>query len=468
MQVIQPSTPEAFQLIMEGQAALCDVEAHGMRIDEAYLDRALERTTVILKQMEQRLFDDEIFRLWRKRFGLAADLGKSAQLATVLFQDLGLTPKSYTKTRDKKGNQKPAMDEEALEDIDYPFVKRYVTYNKLKKARNTYLVGIKRECHNGYVHPSFNLHLASTWRSSCDGPNLQNQPVRDPRQAELIRQAFIPRSDEYMLVEIDYAALEFKGCANHWQDPDMIRYASDPSLDIHRDMAAECYCLSLDQVSKPCRSMAKNGFVFPVLYGSTHKACSRNLWQQIGRSELKRVDGMPIYEHLRQQGITEMAAYAPDGSKLSNTYESHIQRVEQQFHKRFPEWSTQRDIWWNQYLERGWFPLASGFVAQGVFSFNNLMNTPSQGACFHIVLWSLTQINKELKRRKMKSKLICTIHDSIVADVYLSELDDYLGMCKRIMTEDVRKHFPWIMTTLGVEAEASAVSWFHKSKVEIQ
>jgi DNA polymerase-1 len=291
--------------------------------------------------------------------------------------------------------------------------------------------------------------------------------VRDPRQAELIRQAFIPRSDEYELIEFDYSALEFRGAANFWQDPAMVEYASDPKLDIHRDMAAECYGLSLDQVSKPCRSFAKNQFVFPVIYGSTHKACSRNLWIQIGRGDLKRVDGVPIYEHLRQLGITEMAAYAPDGSKLPHSYENMIQKVENRFHQRFPHWSSERDIWWEKYLERGWFKLSTGFVAQGVFSYNNLMNTPIQGPSFHILLWALTRINAYLKQHKMKSRVICQIHDSILGDVHQSERDDYIALCQRVMTLDVRKRFPWIVTTMGVEAEGSAVSWFHKKKIDL-
>lgn len=445
---MKPSTPDAFKLLMEGADAFADVEQNGMKIDVEYLDRILNDTEKKIRQLEVSLRSDEVFDTWQRHFGEKADLGSRTQLGTVIFDLLKVPCVRRTKTG------RPATDAEAFEDVDYPFVKRYVDCEKLKKARGTFLMGIKNEVDSeGFLHPFLNLHLASTYRSSSDSPNLQNQPIRDPRQAKLIRRSFIPRSDDHVLLETDYSALEFRGAANFWHDPAMVSYASDPALDIHRDMAAECFNLTKDQVSKPARSTAKNAFVFPVLYGSTYRNCSKNLWSQIHRQELSTAAGVGLYEHLRSKGIHDQKAF-----------ELHIKGVEDRFNKRFPHWSSEKDVWWDLYLKRGWFPLSTGFVCHGVFSYNNLMNTPIQGPSFHCLLWSLIQINKWLKKYKMRSKIIVQIHDSILMDVHRKELDDVLIKVEEVMTRDVRKHWDWIVTPLAVETEWSETNWFEKKK----
>ena len=74
---------------------------------------------------------------------------------------------------------------------------------------------------------------------------------------------------------------------------------------------------------------------------------------------------------------------------------------------------------------------------------------------------------KILKKRKMKTLIIGQIHDSIVSDVVESELEDYLQIVKKVMTEDIRKHWPWIIVPLTVEAEASPVNgnWYEKKEI---
>lgn len=430
---------------MEGSAAFSDMEMNGMHIDVPYLDRIILETGTKIQSMEEALKQDEIFGEWRKMFGERTDIYNRNQLGDVIFKGLKITPKKVTATG------KASTDKESLDDVDLPFVRRWMNFFQLQDTRTKFLIGLRGKTVDGICRPCFNLHIATTYRSSCEDPNLQNQPVRDPRQAMLIRRAFIPTSDEYVLVETDYSALEFRGAANFWQDPKMIAYGSDSSLDIHRDFAAEVYDLDLSDVSKPARSCAKNQFVFPILYGSSYVNISKNLWQQIHRQQVKTKAGVPMYEHLESRGIRNF-----------KDYETHCKKVQDKFHTMFPGWSRDRDIWWNKYLERGWFELSTGFVIKGLLGYNNLMNTPIQGPSFHCLLWSLIQINKELKQRKMKSKVICQIHDSIIGDVHRSEIQDYVALVTRVMTQDIRKHWHWIVTPLGVEVELAERNWFEK------
>ena len=287
------------------------------------------------------------------------------------------------------------------------------------------------------------MTLVATW-------GVVFQPNRDKRQAMLIRRAFIPRKGG-VLVEADYGALEFKGAANFWKDPQMLAYASDPTADIHRDMAAECFLLESNNVSKDARYLGKGGFVFPRLYGSTAKNISANIWNLMYQTPVQTAGGVDLRDHLGEKGISTLGKF-----------QFHIERVEDGFNKRFPGWSRDKDKWWDRYLKCGWFPLQTGFICSGIFSYNNLMNTPIQGPSFHLLLWSAIETNRWLKKNKMKSLLIGQIHDSMFLDVHLTELQDVLHALKRIMTVDIRNVWKWILTPLVAEIEVAEKNWFYK------
>ena len=445
---VKPTRKDAYQLLHEGMIALAKVEQVGMRIDIDLMDKTIEETKEKISQNEDFLKGSTEWSIWKKCYGKKANLDSRSQLGNVLFDQLGYKATSVTKTG------RPQVDIDALSKIDSEFVKKYLTIAKLKKLLSTYLIGIRREVCDGYLHPSFNLHMVRTYRSSASAPNFQNIPIRDKEVGKLIRSCFIPRKD-HVLVEIDYGALVFRICACFHLDKTMIEYACNPELDIHRDMAAECYCLNKNQVTKQTRFHAKNCFVFPTLYNSYYVNTSRSLWAAIDESDLKTVDGMPLKKHLRGKGITR------------DNYEEHIKGVERKFNKRFTTWSKNKEIWWNKYQETGWFDLMTGFRIAGVFSRNQIANVPIQGPAFHCLLWSLIRMVKWLGKKKMRSCIIGQIHDSIVADVHKDELDDYLAKAKLVMTEDVREYWPWIVTTLEIEAETSETNWYEKKPIEI-
>ena len=101
-------------------------------------------------------------------------------------------------------------------------------------------------------------------------------------------------------------------------------------------------------------------------------------------------------------------------------------------------------------------------------TFNECTNYPAQGTAFHILLWTLIQVHKEIKKRKMLSKIVGQIHDSMVIDAVprevkkLIEIIDYWGT---VMT---RKTFEWISVPLKIDHEIAPInaSWYEKEKVK--
>jgi len=464
--MIKPATIEAYRLMHDGALALAEVESVGMRMDVDRLDRTIDKVGERIVVLTERLKQDDVWETWKKKHKGKANLGSRIQLGDVIYKELGYKPEKYTEGSkdEKKENRKPKVDEKELTKIDLPFVKTYLEIERLKKLQSTYLIGIKREVCNGLVHPSFNLHLVRTFRSSCDSPNFQNIPIRDKQIGKLIRRCFVPRPN-HVLVEVDYSALEFKVAACFWKDAAMIEYASDSTLDIHRDMAAECYMLETDDVLKDVRFFAKNQFVFPTLYGSYYVNTSRNLWNAVESGDLKTVDGRSLYEHLKSNGITKLGRCDSRQEPVKGTFEHHVRKVEKRFGNRFPDWTKRKGQWQARYNKRGWFKMMTGFVCSGVMSRNNLMNYPIQGPAFHLLLRSLIHAVKELKG--WKSKVIGQIHDSMIADVHEDELEDFLVLVKEIMTERVRKEWKWVVAPLSIEAEVSDTNWFEKKEIEL-
>jgi len=450
---------DGYNLLHQGAIALAEVEANGMRIDVAYLDTAIEQTAARIKRLEEKLRGCEEYRLQRRRFGQKTNLTSRDQLATVLFQDLDFIPQSLTATG------RAQLDETMLERVGTKYAKGFLRMEKLSKLHGTYLLGVRREVEGEFLHAFFGLHLVRSYRGQSDSPNLQNIPRHDPIQGKVIRRAFIPRSG-HALVEIDYSSLEVMVACALSGDRKLTWDATEG--DMHRDMAAECYCIDQDEVTKVLRQEAKGGFVFAQFYGDWYKACARNLWSAAERYNLTTASGTPILDHLAGQGIEKLGECHPKKDPVKGTFEAHIKSVEDRFWgKRFKVYHAKRREWVDEYKQQGFIDTVTGFRCQGPMSRNQVMNYHIQGPAFHCLLWSLVTLQREIKRRGMGAKLTGQIHDSILADVPLAEVDAYLVLTREITTQRLREAWDWITVPFEIEAEVASTNWHEKETVEI-
>jgi DNA polymerase-1 len=471
-----PTTDEGYKLFHEGAIALSQVEDNGIKIDTDYLQSAIKKTEDEIKNVTTGMKKDKIFKIWRKQFGSKTNIGSNEQLGKVLFDTMGYECIAKTKTG------RHQVDASVLIALDLPFTSDFLRLEKLKKAKTTYLQGILRATTNGFLHPFFNLHTVSTMRGSSSDPNFQNMPVRDPEFAELIRQAFIARKN-HRIVETDYSGAEIGCAACYHLDPVMIKYIKKNPGKLHTDMAMQLYKLSRKELTpqdkddkaevkraKDIRYCSKNKFVFPEFYGDWYMSCAKSLWEAIAEMKLHRIDGYDLYSHLETEGILELGDCNPKEEPRKRTFEKHLKDVEDDFwDRRFKVYGQWKKDWFNAYLKNGYIDLLTGFRLEGIMSRKETINYPVQGAAFHWLLWSLIRIQKKLNKYKMKSLIVGQIHDSIVADVHKKEMKNYLEIVKQVMTIDVRKHWPWIIVPLSIEAEATPVggNWFQKKEVSV-
>jgi DNA polymerase-1 len=424
-----------------------------------------------MRELRRKISDTKLWSMWRRRFGEKAKLGSDEQLAILLFGDMGYP---VTKRTDSGA---PSVDESALSDItDLPVLKDIVRYSKYDKVLGTYLLGIQRETVNGILHPVFNLNTAKTFRSSSEAPNFQNMPVRDKLQGRLIRRALRPRKG-HVLVENDYSGVEVRVAACYHRDPVMITYIKDTTKDMHRDMSMQIYKLSPEEwkaceavkSAKAIRHCGKNQFVFPQFYGDYYVNNAKSMWESMAKQSLLGPDGKPLVEHLKRNGIKERGACDGGEKPKSGTFEAHMKEVEYDFwNRRFSVYGKWKKDWWNSYLTKGYFDIYSGFRVQGLLAKNDVINYPVQGAAFHCLLWALIRVNKILKKRKMRTLVVGQIHDSLIADVYIPELTDYLNIVRQVMTEDIKEQFPWLIVPLDIENEITppGATWYDKQVVD--
>jgi DNA polymerase-1 len=470
---IRVTTKEAYQLFHEGSIALAEAEYNGILCDKSYCRRTIDNLERQIKTITQKMDDTELGKTWREKYKRETNYDSGPQLRKILYEDLGLESKKKTKGG-KKGKKVESIDAESLEALGREDLKLYLQRSSLLKMKNTYLGNILQESlPDGWVHPFFHLSDydeersggARSYRGSSSDPNFQNQPNRHENERRMVRRAFISRPG-HRIVGRDYGGMEVKISACNHQDPNMIRYIEHGD-DMHRDCASLCFKLPKDLCTskygpngKNIRFVGKNSFVFAQFYFQDPSNSARNLWGAIKDLDLRhpKDEDKTIYQHLADKGIGNYDAF-----------EKHIQKVAKEFWEgMFPGYWKWRLKWIEDYNKRGYFDMLTGFRVEGVMSQFQLANYPIQGPAFHCLLWAMIQVHRLWKKEGRKSLIIGQIHDELTTDELAEEFPRNQEIIPRIMAEDIRKEWPWIIVPLEVETDATPVggSWYEKKGVD--
>lgn len=470
MTKMSPATMAAMRLVHDGAEALAEMEHHGIRVNLDYLAAKEAELEEKIKAAESKVKDGGgVWEKWKRRYGKKSNLHSRPQLDEMLFNVLGFDRPATDKTRGGKNK----TDEEVLLKLDDDWCREYLRLQKLKKASGTYLRGIRAETIDGFLHPVFDLHLTVTYRSSSSMPNFQNIPIRNPVVGDLIRGAFVPRKGR-RIVEVDFAGIEVRVAACYNRDPVLIKYIEDPKTDMHRDTAADLFLFdpaflagpARDWAKKTVRDYAKNRFVFPQFYGSVWFQCAPHLWEGVQGAGVVPGTDKTLLQVLKSKGIKRLGSCEPRQDAETGTFGRLVQDAERAMWKdRFKVYAQWKYDWWDEYQKRGYFHTHTGFTVGSPLKRNEAINNPIQGSAFHCLLWCIVEINKELRRRKMKSILVGQIHDSLIGDVVDSELDEFLAICKKVMTVRLPKAFTWICVPIAVEADVTPVDAPWSAKV---
>lgn len=419
---------EGFEFFMESARALAHTSYNGFNLNMEGYRRVTTELEGKLATLDTEIRNSPEVELWD---GIEFNYNSNAQLGHLLFDILQIESKVKTAS----GAQ--AVNIEALEGIDHPFVRKILEYRKYTKLLGTYIHQYKLESTDGMCHPFFYLNRVETFRSSCGSPNLQNIPKRDDIAKNYITSLVMPRKG-HKIISYDYKSLEVLINACHSGDKTLIEFTSDPSKDMHRSFAADTFMLAEHEVTKSLRTGTK-GQVFATFYGSYYKQIAPDCW------DLAQKEG--LIEHL-----------ANKGADTFDKFQSRVKAAEEiMWTERFPTHDKWRKQQWKDYQKQGYLDTYTGFRLQCPMRRNNTFNSPVQGDGYHVLQWAYNQVLFEIEKRGLEVFPFAEIHDAGDYSCHPRDEEELDELVRYYYTEAVKVKWPWIVVNLQVEKEAGEI-----------
>lgn len=371
---------------------LATMEREGINLDEDYL-----KTMSLDMQKEIDLFENKIYEEAGEKFNLASP----KQLGDILFDKLKIGGAKQKKT--KTGQY--ATGEEILSylELEHQIVRDILEWRQLVKLKSTYVdaLPLQIDKKTQRVHTDYMQTVAATGRLSSNNPNLQNIPIRTERGRQ-IRKAFIARDENYTLLSADYSQIELRIIAALSGEENMIA-AFKNNEDIHKSTASKVFNISPEEVTKEQRSNAKT-VNFGIIYGVSAFGLSN-------QTALSRKESAELIE-----------AYYKTYPKLKGFMQNQIDFARE---NGYVETISGR----RRYLKD---INSANAVVRGAAE-RNAVNAPIQGSAADIIKIAMINIHKKLTEENWKSKMLLQVHDELVFDVHLSELEKIKPMIKHEM-----------------------------------
>ena len=250
------------------------------------------------------------------------------------------------------------------------FIEAIIRYNSVDTYLHTFVAGIKSfKNERNILHPKFMQAVTATGRLSSRDPNFQNQPRGGTFP---IRKVVVSRFEGGRILEVDFSQLEFRTAVFLAQDKQGMEDIKN-KIDVHQ------YTADIIGVS---RQDAKAHTFKPLYGGITGTEEEKRYYRRFAE---KYRDITEWHKQLQTEAIKLKRIKTPTGREYS-------------------------------------FPYAERMPWGGSSYSTQIKNYPVQGfATADIVPLACIKIYELMKAQKVKSLLINTVHDSIVADVYPGE-----------------------------------------------
>jgi len=250
------------------------------------------------------------------------------------------------------------------------FVSKITRYNALETYLSTFVEGIKKHTkQDGFLYPNFMQCITRTGRLSSRDPNFQNQPRGGTFP---IRKVITSRFENGKIAEIDYAQLEFRTAVFLAQDEQGMKDIEN-GVDVHQ------YTADIIGVS---RQHAK-GHTFKPLYGGMSGTDDEKRYYDAFKDKYKGITTW--HEKLQNEALKYKMITLPTGRQYA-------------------------------------FPTVERMPWGGTSFSTQIKNYPVQGfATADIVPLACINIQELIDKNNLKSMLINTVHDSVVADIYPDE-----------------------------------------------
>jgi DNA polymerase-1 len=347
-------------------------------------------------------FNDQLMTLERDIIAQAGEpfnIQSSQQLGHILFEKLKLP--TVKKTKKKTGY---STDVEVLtrlaEQHELPAL--ILRHRSVAKLKSTYVDALLDQVdpHTGRIHTSFNQTVTATGRLSSSNPNLQNIPIRTEEGRE-IRKAFIPQPG-WTLLAADYSQIELRILAHVAHDAILIE-AFENDQDIHLRTACEVFDTDPGSISAELRRQAKV-INFGIIYGMSAFGLSREL-----KISSKMAQSYIDHYFGRYSGVKAYMERTVEEARSTQRTATLLGRL-----RPLPDISS-RNPTVRQFAER------------------TAINTPIQGTAADLIKLAMIQTAAEIRRLKLRTAMLLSVHDEIVFEVPPDELETVKEMVPAVM-----------------------------------
>ena len=337
------------------------------------------------------------------------------ELQKIIYEKFKLHEFYKVKPKKIKLGNKMSTDEETLEKLaGNELASTILDFRTLSKLKNTYIDQLPNYVHSssGCIHTTFRQTGTATGRLSSENPNIQNIPIRSV-EGRRIRDAFIPSESDRILISADYSQIELRVVAHFSKDPTFLD-AYRKNLDIHSLTASTIYKLPVKEVTREMRSKSKE-----VNFGLIYRMGAEKLSIVTKTSKEEAKEFIERFFH-----------------KYNTIHALQEKFLEKARKEGFAETLFGRRRYLPDINKKGLLKNLSEGAA---------INTPIQGSAAEIIKLSMISIDHILREKKMKSKMILSVHDELVFDTLKEEELELCQIIKETMENVVGLEVPLLV-----------------------
>lgn len=318
---------------------------------------------------------------------------------------------------------------------DHPAAPLILEHRALKKVADTYFGSwLELLGSDGRLHPSFQQSV-TTGRMSCSQPNLQTLNKTDNEDLK-VKKGIVP-THGYILVQMDYSSQEYRLALDYAEEMELIKKVKN-GLDIHSATAE----LLTEKTGKDFSRKKAKTINFLLLYGGGTQKLADSLGisfeeakelKEIYFSQLPKIREFvdSVRETLKNRGYIKTYSGRP---LYYHSYWLSVDKIDEEEWETMPDWKRLR-------LDRD-----GGIV---IDNSNKALNSLIQGSSADITKIALINVHDFLADKK--SRIVLTVHDSIVYEIHETEVHLIKDLEKIMIDAYKPTHLPMaVETTIGI------------------
>ena len=369
---------------------LASMEQRGISVDPGVLSQLSNEFGKKQVALEQEI---------NKIAGTQVNPGSPKQLGDILFGQMSLPGGTKTKTGQWSTGARTLED---LAEQGHKLPQVILDWRQVSKLRSTYTEALPQYVNpkTHRVHTSYALASTSTGRLSSSEPNLQNIPIRT-EDGRKIRRAFVA-APGMKLVSADYSQIELRLLSEVANVP-TLRKAFQDGVDIHAMTASEMFGVPVKDMPADVRRRAK-AINFGIIYGIS----AFGLAAQLGIASKEASEYIKRYFE-RFPGIRD---YMDETREFCREHGYVLTLFGRKCH--YPDIKASNP---------------------SIRSFNEraAINARLQGSAADIIRRAMIRIESELKKDKLNAQMLLQVHDELIFEVPVNEVDRTLPIIKSVM-----------------------------------